>query len=60
MQPLMPVIGSVGNDPIVLLLQNPCEVGPIIMAIYGSISDKAIDQDGGFVVLEREGRVVHV
>lgn len=60
MQPRMPVIGSVSDDPVVLLLQNPREVGPVVVSIDRSISDEAVDQDRGFVVLEREGRVVDV
>jgi hypothetical protein len=60
MQPRMPVIGSVSDDPVVLLLQDPREIRPVVVPVYRSISDEAIDQDRGFVVLEREGRIVDV
>jgi hypothetical protein len=59
-QPLVPVIGSVSDDPVILLLHDPREVGPVVVSVHGSISDEAVDQDGGFVVLEREGRVFDV
>jgi hypothetical protein len=55
MQPRMPVIGSVSDDPVVLLLQDPCEIGPVVVSIYRSISDEAVDQDRGFVILKCEG-----
>jgi len=54
-QPLMPVIGSVSNDPVVLLLQDPCEVRPVVVSVHGSVADEAVDQDGGFAILECEG-----
>jgi hypothetical protein len=56
----MPVIGSVSDDPVVLLLQDPCEVGPVVVSVHGSVPDEAVDQDGGFAILECEGRVVDV
>lgn len=50
----MPVVSSVGDYPVVLLLQNPREVGPVVVSVHRSISDEAVDQDGGFVILECE------
>jgi hypothetical protein len=54
MQPLMPVVSSVGDYPVVLLLHNPCEIGSVVVSVHGPISDEAVDQDGGFIILECE------
>lgn len=59
-QSLVPIIRSVGDDPVVLLLQNPAEVGPVVMPIHRRIADQAIKQDWSLAILEDEGRVVEV
>lgn len=59
-QPFMPLVSSVSDNPVVLLLQNPREIRPVVVSVERRISDEAVDQDRRFAILECEGRVVDV
>jgi len=59
-QPEVPVICSIGDDPIIALLDDPVEVAPVIVAISGTITDLRIDEDGSCVFGKRVCRVVDV
>lgn len=60
LQSLVPLIGSVSDDPVVFLLQNPLEIRSVIVPICRCIAHKTVQQNGCFVVLEYKCGVVEV
>ena len=55
LQPHMPLISSVSNNPIVSLLHDPPEIRPVVVSVDRCIPDKAVEQDRRLAVLELEG-----
>lgn len=55
----VPLIRSVGDNPIVLLLYDPVEIGSVVVAVYGLVPHQTIYQDRSLAVLEDVCGVVH-
>lgn len=60
LQPLMPLIGGVGDDPVVALLQNPTEVGSVIVPVDRNTACEGVQKSGGAILPEDIDGTVHM
>lgn len=60
LQPLVPLIGGIGDDPVVRLLQYPAEVRSVVVSIGRNTACVSIQQYGSFVLLEEIDGTVHM
>ena len=60
LQPLMPLVGGVSDDPVVALLQDPTEVRSVVVPIGRSTAYESVQKLGGSILLEDIDGAVHV
>ena len=60
LQPLMPLIGGVGDNPVVTLLQNPTEVRSVIVPVDRDTACEGVQKFGSAILLEDIDGTVHM
>jgi hypothetical protein len=59
-QPLVPQVGGISDDPFVPLLQYPAEIRSVVVSINRSAAGESVQELGGFVLLEDIDGTVHM
>ena len=60
LQPLVPLISGIGDDPAVPLLKDPAKVRPVVVSIDRIVARENVQQLRGFVLHEDIDRIVRV